>query len=442
MQALTMTLGAFALILVLARLKVPLTGAILAGAVACGLGFGMDLRELALRVVEAVVQPRTLSLMVIVSCLMALSGTMQAGGQMKRIVALARSILRSPAVAMAALPAIIGMLPMPGGALFSAPMVESAAGGASVSRGRMSAINYWFRHVWEYWWPLFPGVIVAVAITGVGIGNFVIFHLPLSAVSIAAGLLIFRKTHPDLHTKASGPPRGAKRSFVKATSSIWMVLLVWVVVKVVVSLASDGVADPSDADETESYLQLTGEALRTYLPIMAGISVSLIFTTVTNKIDKTAARKIWSDRRIRQMVMLVASVMVFQHVLNQADAPARIAAELTAMKVPVVAVFAILPFIAGLVMGIAVGFVGTSFPILMGMLTALPDAGDPRPYVAIGYLFGHMGQMMSPLHLCQIVSNKYFGTGFAPVYVQIVPVAALTAMAGSAYVAVLMLFMN
>jgi len=442
MQALLITLGAFALILVLARLKLPLAAAILIGAIACGVGFRMEPGRLVVCIAEAVVRPRTICLMIIVSCLMGLSGTMQAGGQMARIVELARMALRRPAVTMAALPALIGMLPMPGGALFSAPMVESAAGGEKVPPGKMSAINYWFRHVWEYWWPLFPGVIVAVGTTGVGLGNFALFHFPLSVISILAGLVIFRKTHPNLHVKSSPPPEGTKRSFVKATSSIWMVLLVWGAVKLVIVLLLGSSARHGGSAAPAGYTQFLQKAIYTYLPIMAGIVVSLVFTTIVNKIDRAAARKIWTDRRIRQMVLLVGGVMVFQHVLDQADAPARIAEELTAMKVPVVAVFAILPLVAGLVMGIAVGFVGTSFPILIGMLAAWPDAGDWRPYIALAYLFGHMGQMISPLHLCHVVSNKYFKTSFGPVYAQLLPVVVLTVVGGVAYIAVLMLVLN
>ena len=111
------------------------------------------------------------------------------------------------------------------------------------------------------------------------------------------------------------------------------------------------------------------------------------------------------------------------------------------MNVPMVAVFAILPFIAGMVTGLAIGFVGTSFPILMGLLSSGPDVAH-APYIALAYLFGHMGQMLSPLHLCHVMSNRYFKTGFGPVYAQIVPAAALTVALTVAYFVVARMLMN
>ena len=101
MMALLVTLGAFILILILARLKVPLPGAIFAGAVGCGLGLGMTGEMLAHSICEATIHPRTIGLVIIISCLMGLSGTMQTGGQMGRIVELAQSLMRRPAVAVA-----------------------------------------------------------------------------------------------------------------------------------------------------------------------------------------------------------------------------------------------------------------------------------------------------------------------------------------------------
>jgi len=438
MQALLITLGAFALILVLARLRVPLPVSILVGGVACGMGLGMSFPSVLASAAAAVLAPRTIALLIIVACLLALSGTMQAGGQMKRIVELAKLLLRRPVVTMAALPALIGMLPMPGGALFSAPMVASAAGGQTVPPGKLSAINYWFRHVWEYWWPLFPGVIVAVAVTDSSLASFFLLHFPLTIFSILAGLLILRKTHPELHATSPRPPTGTKRNLLKATSSIWLVLLGWLAVKVSIGVL---LPVPNGEGMAEDGSSLIAEA-RTYLPILVGLAVSLIWTTKANGIGRARSFKIWTDPRILYMLLLVVSVMVFQHVLKDANAPGRISNELTDLHVPIIAVFAILPFVAGLVTGIAVGFVGTSFPILMGLLAGDGQVGNPQPYIALAYLFGHMGQMLSPLHLCHVVSNRYFKTGFGPVYKEFVPTAAATCGMGIVYIACLMVLMN
>jgi hypothetical protein len=138
-----------------------------------------------------------------------------------------------------------------------------------------------------------------------------------------------------------------------------------------------------------------------------------------------------------KIACLVISVMVFQYMLTRVGAAVQIADELLQLKVPVVLVVATLPFIAGMVTGLAIGFVGTSFPIVLALVAALPDHGSIYPYVALAYGFGHMGQMVSPLHLCHVVSNEYFKTGFNDVYRRLIPAIALDVVLVAAYFTIL-----
>jgi len=133
------------------------------------------------------------------------------------------------------------------------------------------------------------------------------------------------------------------------------------------------------------------------------------------------------------MGLLVLGIMVFQNVLRAGDAAATISRELAEAQVPVVVVIALLPFVSGMVTGVAIGFVGTAFPIVIGVVQAMPDRPTLLPFIVLAYGFGHMGQMLSPLHLCQVLSNEYFGTGYAPVYRRIVGPAVVAATCTTAY---------
>ena len=128
--------------------------------------------------------------------------------------------------------------------------------------------------------------------------------------------------------------------------------------------------------------------------------------------------------------------------LAEVGAAGRIAEELERMHMPIVLVVALLPFVAGMVTGLAVGFVGTSFPIVLGLVAALGPDVSVRPYAALAYGFGHMGQMLSPLHVCHILSNRYFKTNFGPVYRHILPAAAVMGALDIAYFIALQAMMN
>ncbi len=84
--------------------------------------------------------------------------------------------------------------------------------------------------------------------------------------------------------------------------------------------------------------------------------------------------------------------------------------ELNGIGIPSVLLFAILPLISGLATGIQLGFVGTSFPIIFSLLGPNPAMKNVYIMLILGYGFGHIGQMLSPVHVCNIVTHKYFNT--------------------------------
>lgn len=430
MFAFLTTLGVFGLILLLTRLRVPLALAVLAGAVAIGLSFGLTAGELVRALVDGILAPMTLGVLLTMVSLVLLSQVLRDTGRLQRIVELARLALRRPAVAMAALPALIGLLPMPGGALFSAPMVESAAGSTERGGAKLSAINFWFRHIWEHWWPLYPGVILALSLTASDLGVWVAFQIPVGLLMAASGLLLFRGTHPGIREVGPAPGVGAKRKLLLATMPIWLIVAVWGAVRGALLLV------PPDAVDK----QIMGVATK-FVPILLGLLASLVVTARGSRMEFQTVGKLLLSKSIGALLVLVASVMAFQAMVERVDIAPRIARELADLHVPVLLIVAALPFIAGIVTGLAIGFVGVSFPIVLGLVAAMPGQPEARPYIVLAFAFGHLGMMLSPLHLCHIVSNRYFQTPLPTTYRLLAAPAIVTAALVVAYFLVLKAFM-
>lgn len=76
----------------------------------------------------------------------------------------------------------------------------------------------------------------------------------------------------------------------------------------------------------------------------------------------------------------------------------------------------LVPFIVGGVVGITIAFVGTTFPILISLITALGETQFMLPYMMLALASGFVGVLLSPLHLCLLLSNEYFQTSLGPVY--------------------------
>ena len=76
----------------------------------------------------------------------------------------------------------------------------------------------------------------------------------------------------------------------------------------------------------------------------------------------------------------------------------------------------LIPFISGLATGVAYGFVGASFPIVFALVGPYPAIGVTAATTVCAYGFGYMGMMMSPIHVCFVLTCEYFKTTLYSTY--------------------------
>ncbi|MGZ6223216.1 MAG: DUF401 family protein, partial [Syntrophales bacterium] len=108
---------------------------------------------------------------------------------MDRTIAALKEWLKSKHLILAGLPALVGLLPMPAGALFSAPFVAAVDESGELELSHKVAINYWFRHLWEYWWPLYPGVILAMQYSRLPAIWFFLIQMPFTIIAAISGYI-------------------------------------------------------------------------------------------------------------------------------------------------------------------------------------------------------------------------------------------------------------
>jgi hypothetical protein len=63
-----------------------------------------------------------------------------------------------------------------------------------------------------------------------------------------------------------------------------------------------------------------------------------------------------------------------------------------------------------MVVGITIAFVGTTFPILISLVHSFGETQGILGYMMLALVSGFIGVLLSPLHLCLLLSNEYFGT--------------------------------
>jgi integral membrane protein (TIGR00529 family) len=387
----------FAVMIVLIRLKLRIGYVLLAGALILGFLFGVRPAKIALTALSAAVEPRTLNLVAVVLLITILGALLRHIENLKRLIVAMEGLLRDARLVAAAAAAFVGLLPMPGGAMLSAPMVEEASARYPLTGAQKTAINHWFRHIWEYIFPLYPGIILTVAILGISINELVLANFPLTLAAILAGLLFYLRpiaaSHPS--PEAATAPTTASGSAVRLTTHLKSLLIaVWPVVLVIVATLAFGV------------------------PLILSLVGTLAVLVAIKRIPWRDLWKIVVASVTLELVILIVGVMVFKAMIEESGAVMVIPEFLVSLGISPLVVLFTVPFIVGILAGLTVAYVGIAFPILMHLIA--PN-GVNLTHTMLAYAGGFMGVMASPVHLCLILTKDYFGANLGRVYRLLIP---------------------
>lgn len=409
--AFTTLFAVFGVVLVCVWRKLPLWLAILAGAASLATFThisAMAMLELALR---PLLNSSFVLLAGILYLILALSGVQAISGQTARLVAMLEQRIVSPRLRLAVFPALIGLLPMPGGALISCPMLEQSAQPMGLNPKEKGSINYWFRHIWEISWPLYPGYILTSSLLHLPLSRLATFTFPLVLLSAVVGWVFFLPKQAILPTKPCTEPRTPVHRVLAEALPLLVTLLGAGVFSLCFDLAALTV--PSQ--------------LPFLLSLLLGLGIALWQGRHT---FSGPLRPIFCNANAPRLILLVYGIFYFKEVI-EASGIVEAIAHIGENGIALYALFIILPFVCGLLTGIMVGFVGASFPILIGTLYQAGLQEHAVPLMVLALAAGNCGQLLSPLHVCLVVTADYFKTPMHNVW-RVLPLPLLIQFLGNA----------
>ncbi|RLC60558.1 MAG: hypothetical protein DRI79_01225 [Chloroflexi bacterium] len=389
----------FAGIVILLSRKWNLGLVLILASVAIGLLFGYPLPEIMRDVLLTAVDLLTLRLALAVVLIMTLSELLRQTAGLKGMVEALQALIPNGRIVIAALPALVGLLPMMGGAMFSAPMVNEVGDRLGADKEHKTFINYWFRHIWEYIFPVYPSMMLAAAVLGITTTQLAGAAWPLTVASVVSGTLFGLLGLPRRGTDdPSSPPRA--RSLRTLATSVWPVVLT-----IVFSLTL-----PVD------------ERFRLVLSALVTIALMMVVKHIPLRDLRTVLR----ERIPWQTVAVIFGALAFRRILDNSSAVLATSDALTALHIPLVAVTFAVPFIAGLLTGISTAAFSIGFPVVLPLVVA--NGGTIAPaWVAWLMAGGFLGVMFSPVHLCLALTRVYFQAEWGPIYRRIAPSALLVA---------------
>ena len=387
----------FAGIVVLLSRKWNLGLVLLIACVAVGLLFTYPLQYVALDVLLATIDPLTLRLALIVVLIMTLGELLRQTAGLKGTVKSLQALIPNGRIVIAALPALVGLLPMVGGAVFSAPMVDEVGDRLKASSERKTFVNYWFRHIWEPIFPLYPSMLLATELLHKTSIQLAAATWPLTVTAAAGGLLFGLLKLPR---RGDGDPTTAShaQNLRILAKSIWPIALV-VILPLILRI-----------DEN--------------IDLILSLVITITLMMASKRIPLGNLGSILRKHIPWNTVIVIFSALIFRRVLEQSGAVGAVSRGLTELNLPIPLVAFAIPFIASLLTGLVAAGYAVGFPVVLPLIVA---SGEVVPPAWATWLMagGFMGVMCSPMHLCLALTRVYFKAEWNALYRFILPSAAL-----------------
>ena len=367
--------------------------------------FGYSLAGWAGSILRGLVARDTISLVGAVFSVLLLAELMRRTHAMEEMVTSLQVLVPDGRISVALMPLMIGLMPMLGGAMFSAPMVNEVGAPLRMSADRKTFVNYWFRHALEYIFPLYSSLLMMSALLEVSVYDFIAASWPLTVVSLISGviwgLVGIEGGVPGASKWDSLSTRAAWSRFLKSTWPLLLVILSVVILRLNMILSLIGV---------------------------------IVLFVVVRRVGPDQWRDVLKSSFPIHTFSAIFGVMIFKQVMQDAGAVSQIPQALGALGLPPMVIAFFVPMVVGLLTGTAAAALALSVPMVAPVLQGGALSGlSAGVWLFVG---SFSGVLLSPLHLCLALTKDYFGAAWGDLYKRIVPSVGL--VVGAAVVLVLL----
>ncbi|NTU41909.1 MAG: DUF401 family protein, partial [Nitrospirales bacterium] len=266
---------------------------------------------------------------------------------------------------------------------------------------RMSAeekgfINYWFRHPWEYILPLYPGILLAAAITQMELRNLILGNILFAALIFVTGFLFSMRNISSKGPGAGvqGPGEKHHASRITHHASLLMSFLPLGMILVLV--------------------------MGLHIELHYGLVITLAVLFLYYRLGPREIGRALKYGFTRDVIVLIFGIMLFKFSLEDSGAVMKVSEYFREQGIPLLPVLFILPFVSGLLTGITVGFVGSTFPLIISLA-----GGAHLNQIALAFASGFAGVLLSPVHLCFVLTREYFKADVWGIYKKTIPATAI-----------------
>ncbi|MFW6122171.1 MAG: DUF401 family protein [Petrotogales bacterium] len=406
---------AFIVIIVLIRKKFNFGVSLLLGSLIVGVFslHKMELIDIPKAIIEASfysfetdqIVTQTIELAILLTLVYLLARLMQETGAINRLIDSLRPFFSKGGL-LGAIPALYGLMPVPGGALFSAPMVDEEGSKHSLNKNQKNFLNVWFRHIWFPIYPVSSAMITLIALVGayslennlniqVDISMLILANLPAFIISVLIGILFLRR----FIKKIENPYRKVRKDYSG------LVFLIPPILPLIFY----------------AFLSIFGiSEIRSFL---MGVFSSIILLFILTKVSKKEFIQLVKKSLTINLALAIFGIMIFREIIDVSGTSQEIANIISGSIFPSIYMIIIIPLILGLVTGYNLGAIGLSFPIVSEFFPYPLDIFTLVGLTSLIFISSLVGYLISPIHLCNVLSSDYLKTDTTRMYKMYIPAA-------------------
>lgn len=309
-------------------------------------------------------------------------------------------------------PALIGAMPVMGGAQVSAPLVDKTGDELGLDRATKAAANLIFRHGMFFLFPFSPSLILLSQMTGIPVWTLISRLWPASVLLWGVGYAVLLR-----------PGRAKTRRSDSSARAC--------------AVDPDGgnIANLTENVRTPLPLRLKLQAFRTFLfygsPLILALGVCLalripLWASLLAGSALACGLGWWKTRSIPPLQKVLRNsnisqvpamfwIMVFSAFILESPALMTLAGAIGRAGGRIGLLAIAVPFVFGFVSASQTTSLGVLIPVFMPALGGAPE-GIKLSAISVVYISSFLSYLVSPLHLCQILTCRFFGVSEIDVY--------------------------
>lgn len=352
---------------------------------------------------SAVTDEGMVSLACALAAIYVFSGDMEQSGQNRRMMDMVARAVPSRALQFILFPALVGFFPIPGGAIFTCPLVEETARPFTLNNEHKALLNYWFRHIGEVVTPLSPGILLFAAMGDCSFLLLLLIGVPTFLWATAVGWFFFLRNLPRVL------PKGTAEAAEEESSGFFLEAL-----PMLASLALAVV------------LRLVCPALNAGFSITVAFVLGAVICRLQNRLPLKELPHMLLTKRTLNNMLVILGIFFFKAVLEEGDMLRPLGA-LAEGEAGLFLICTLTPLIAGILIGLLMGGIGVSAPVVLGVIQHYGAWDERIAWIALTVMFSYLAEQLSPMHVCLVVTAQYFQVSMSRLLRRVLLPAAVVA---------------